>query len=102
MLRNIGHLLLCGYVRILENVEDFRTLHSDPPSQRYALLRFKKDAPILDIFKNILWHFNTPFTFLDVGAEIGYYRVLQHPNGHAHGLLFIALSPMLVVLTYSC
>jgi len=75
MLRNIGHLLLCGYVRILENIEGFRTPHSAPPSQRYALLRFKKDGHILDIFKRILWHFETPFTFLDVGAEIGYYSI---------------------------
>lgn len=75
MLRNIGHWLFCGYVRILENIEEFRTPHSDRPSQRYALLRFKKDRLILDIFKRILWHFNTPFTFLDVGAEIGYYSI---------------------------
>ena len=75
MFKHIGHLLFCGYVRILESIEDFRTLHSDPPSQRYALLRFKKDGRILDIFKNILWHFDTPFTFLDVGAEIGYYSI---------------------------
>jgi hypothetical protein len=75
MLRHIRRFFFCGYLRILENVEAFRTPRSDAPATRYATLRFSKDRHLLEILQRVLWHFNTPFTFLDVGAEIGYFSL---------------------------
>ena len=76
MLRKLRYWLSCAYIRVLENVEGIRTPHSDAPAKRYAMLRFKKDAAIVAILKRTLWHFDTPFTVLDVGAEIGYYSII--------------------------
>lgn len=64
-----------AYLQVLENIEGFRTLHSSPPALRYAQLRFSKDKHIIEVLKRILWHFNTPFTFFDIGAEIGYHSI---------------------------